>query len=45
MIDADKMEPVEAFTECPYCDGMMVGGKCKDCGWMPEYEYSPELEV
>ncbi len=29
------------YPTCPYCDGLIKKGQCKDCGWCPEMEYPP----
>ena len=37
---AESLKP--EFTICPYCNGEVIGGRCRDCGWRPEYEYPPQ---
>lgn len=26
------------ITECPYCNGVVVDDRCRDCGWEPCFE-------
>jgi hypothetical protein len=33
-----------AITECPYCNEIMVNGKCRECEWEPRMEYPPMEE-
>lgn len=33
-----------ADEECPYCDGIMIDGQCRDCGWSLERDYPPMEE-
>jgi len=40
MNTTDQKEIVENAT-CPYCNGIMMDGGCRECGWRPEYEYPP----
>ena len=37
----NRPKPVESFTECPYCNGVVADGECMMCGWKPEYEVPP----
>ena len=32
------------YKECPYYDGEMVDGKCRECGWEILMEYPPMEE-
>lgn len=43
MNTTDQKEIIESAT-CPYCDGIMVDGGCKDCGWSQSREYPPMEE-
>ena len=32
------------YKECPYCNGVMVDGGCKECGFEFIFEYPPNDE-
>ena len=49
MNDTDLTESIErcmttGYTECPYCEGKIVVGKCEGCGWESMMEYPPREE-
>jgi hypothetical protein len=37
-----EMNETDKITECPYCNGAIVNGKCIVCEWRPEYELPPD---